>query len=150
ANNGRGRRCIRGTPGVEYGYVYRRGAMGTLPTKCIRVRQRVLRQVRTRLAPARAGRAANLEEPSMNDRQPGLQTRAIHAGAPTPRIGGAVNVPIFQSSVFEQARAGAYHDIVYPRLSTTPTHLALGRKLAALEGADLAFATSSGMAAITT
>jgi len=86
----------------------------------------------------------------MNDRQPGLQTRAIHAGAPTPRIAGAVNVPIFQSSVFEQARAGAYHDIVYPRLSTTPTHLALGKKLAALEGADVAFATSSGMAAITT
>lgn len=80
----------------------------------------------------------------------GLQTRAIHAGSPTPRIHGAVNVPIFQSSVYEQQDAADYHGIVYPRLSTTPTHLALGRKLAALEGADLAFATASGMAAITT
>jgi cystathionine beta-lyase/cystathionine gamma-synthase len=80
----------------------------------------------------------------------GLQTRAIHAGAPEPRFAGAVNVPIFQSSVFGQSRTASYHDIKYPRLSTTPTHLALGRKLAALEGADLAFATASGMAAITT
>src|SRR5882672_10837955 len=79
-----------------------------------------------------------------------LQTRAIHAGAPSPRLCGAVNVPIFQSSVFEQQRVAAYADIVYPRLSTTPTHLALGRKLAALEGAELAFASASGMSAITT
>ncbi|MGE3171012.1 MAG: PLP-dependent aspartate aminotransferase family protein [Planctomycetota bacterium] len=82
--------------------------------------------------------------------EPGLQTLAIHAGTPAPRIHGAVNVPVFQSTVFEQEDPGAYADIVYPRLSTTPTHLALGRKLAALEGADLAFATASGMAAITT
>lgn len=80
----------------------------------------------------------------------GLQTLAVHAGTPEPRFAGAVNVPIFQSSVFTMKDVASYHDIAYPRLSSTPTHLALGRKLAALEGAELAFATASGMAAITT
>jgi len=82
-------------------------------------------------------------------RAPGLATRAIHAGAPAERFAGAVNVPIFQSSVFTQSRVGDYHEIAYPRLSTTPTHQALGRKLAALEGAEAAFVAASGMAAIT-
>lgn len=83
-------------------------------------------------------------------RTPGLQTLAIHSGNDGQRVLGAVNTPIFQSSVFEQRAVDSYHDIVYPRLSTTPTHLALGRKLAALEGTELAFAAASGMAAITT
>jgi cystathionine beta-lyase/cystathionine gamma-synthase len=78
----------------------------------------------------------------------GLQTRAIHAGTPDQRFAGAINVPIFQSSVFACRDVADYHDIAYPRLSTTPTHRALGRKLAALEGAESAFAAASGMAAI--
>lgn len=86
----------------------------------------------------------------MPDQQLRPATLAIHGDPDRPRIHGAVNVPIFQSTVFEQSRPGVYDDIVYPRLSTTPTHLALGQKLAALEHADLAFATASGMAAITT
>lgn len=86
----------------------------------------------------------------MPDHDHGLQTLAIHAGQPSPRFAGALNVPIFQSSVFAMKDVADYHDIAYPRLSTTPTQLALGRKLAALEGAELAFATASGMAAIGT
>lgn len=85
-----------------------------------------------------------------NDRSPGLATLCIHGGTPKVRLHGAVNVPIFQSTVFAQRGEGGYHNIAYPRLSTTPTHLALGQKLAAMEGAELAFATASGMAAITT
>jgi cystathionine beta-lyase/cystathionine gamma-synthase len=85
-----------------------------------------------------------------NDRSPGLATLCVHGGDPEVRLHGAVNVPIFQSTVFAQRGEGGYHAIAYPRLSTTPTHLALGKKLAALEGAELAFATASGMAAITT
>src|SRR5262249_2247086 len=79
----------------------------------------------------------------------GLSTRAIHGAPGTERFAGAINVPIFQSSVFAQTKVGDYHAIAYPRLSTTPTHKALGQKLAALEGAELAFVSGSGMAAIT-
>ena len=78
----------------------------------------------------------------------GIQTRAIHGGTPDQRFAGAINVPIFQSSVYETKDVGDYSDIVYPRLSTTPTHKALGQKLASLENAEFAFATASGMAAI--
>lgn len=79
-----------------------------------------------------------------------MQTAAVHAGVPRPRIGGAINVPIFQTSVFEQTGGGAHHDIVYPRLNNLPNHKALGRKLAALEGGECAVVTGSGMAAIST
>jgi cystathionine gamma-synthase/cystathionine gamma-lyase/cystathionine beta-lyase len=44
----------------------------------------------------------------------------------------------------------AYHDIPYIRLNSTPSQRYLHDKLAALEGAEAALATSSGMAAVTT
>ena len=59
-------------------------------------------------------------------------------------------MPIFQSSTFEYAGAKSYHDIKYIRLNNTPNHKALHEKLAALENAEAALVTSSGMAAITT
>ncbi len=79
-----------------------------------------------------------------------LETKLIHAGEPEPRISGAVNVPIFQSAMFEYAGEGDYHDIRYIRLNNTPNHVALHRKLAALENAEAALVTASGMAAIST
>lgn len=79
-----------------------------------------------------------------------LDTRAIHAGEPRPRIAGAVSLPIFQSATFESAPGTDYHDLGYIRLSTTPNHVALHRKLADLEGGESALVTASGMAAITT
>jgi cystathionine beta-lyase/cystathionine gamma-synthase len=78
-----------------------------------------------------------------------FETRLIHAGTAEPRVGGAAVLPIFQSTVFEQPEDVPYDRIVYPRLSTLPNHRALGDKLASLEGAESAFVTSSGMAAIT-
>src|SRR5437870_3256553 len=75
-------------------------------------------------------------------------TLLIHAGEPRPRDGGAVAMPIYQSSTFEETEARGYHDIRYARLSNTPSHEALHRKLAALEEAEAALATASGMAAI--
>ncbi len=81
----------------------------------------------------------------------GLQTRAIHAGRIEPRIEGAAVLPIFQSSVFEHAgERGDYHDVRYPRLNNLPNQLVLGRRLAALEGAESGLVTASGMAAIST
>src|SRR5436305_7157363 len=75
-------------------------------------------------------------------------TLLIHAGEPRPRNAGAVTMPIYQSSTFEEMEGRGYHDIRYARLSNTPSHDALHGKLAALEGAEAALATASGMAAV--
>jgi cystathionine beta-lyase/cystathionine gamma-synthase len=79
---------------------------------------------------------------------PHLDTQIIHAGEPVPRICGAATPPIFQTTVFQHGGGGDYHDIPYPRLSNLPNHRILHEKLAALEGAEEALVTSSGMAAI--
>jgi len=79
-----------------------------------------------------------------------FETKLIHTGEPRPRINGAINVPIFQSSTYEYTGEGSYHDVRYLRLSNTPNHLALHEKLAALEGSEAALVTSSGMSAIAT
>ena len=78
----------------------------------------------------------------------GLETRLIHAGEPEPRIGGAVSMPIFQSSTFEYGGQASYHDLKYIRLNNTPNHTALHQKLAAIENAPAALVAASGMAAI--
>lgn len=79
-----------------------------------------------------------------------LDTRLIHAGEPMPRIEGAVSLPIFQSATFQYGGQADYHALRYIRLNNTPNHLALHQKLAALENAEAALVTASGMAAITT
>jgi len=77
-----------------------------------------------------------------------LQTRLIHAGDVHPRFAGAVTLPIFQSSTFEYGGEKKYEDVRYIRLNNTPNHAALGKVLAAIEGAEAAIVTGSGMAAI--
>lgn len=77
-----------------------------------------------------------------------LETKLIHAGEPEPLIGGAVSMPVFQSSTFEYTGASSYNDLKYIRLNNTPNHVALHQKLAALENAEAALVTASGMAAI--
>src|SRR2546421_12363283 len=79
-----------------------------------------------------------------------IETKLIHAGEPEPRILGAVSIPIFQTAMYEYAGEQSYHDIRYIRLNNSPNHLALHRKLAALENAEAALVAASGMAAITT
>ena len=79
-----------------------------------------------------------------------IATKLIHAGEPSPRVGGAVVMPIFQSATFEYGGQASYHDLTYIRLNNTPNHLALHRKLAALENGEAALVTASGMAAIAT
>lgn len=78
----------------------------------------------------------------------GIESKLIHSGEPDPPIEGAVTTPIFQSSTFETGDAKSYHDLRYIRLSNTPNHDVLHRKLAALENAEAALVTGSGMAAI--
>ena len=79
-----------------------------------------------------------------------LETKLIHAGEPDPLIHGAVSIPVFQSSTFEYTGANSYHDLKYIRLNNTPNHIAIHQKLAALENAEAALVTASGMAAIST
>jgi cystathionine beta-lyase/cystathionine gamma-synthase len=79
-----------------------------------------------------------------------VDTKLIHAGELDPRVQGAISLPIFQSSTFEYTGQTSYHDLKYIRLNNTPNHLALGRKLAALENAEAAVVMSSGMASIST
>ena len=79
-----------------------------------------------------------------------LETKLIHAGEPDPLINGAVSMPIFQSAMFEYTGETSYHDLRYIRLNNTPNHIALHEKLAALENAEAALVTASGMAAIST
>jgi len=77
-----------------------------------------------------------------------IDTKLIYAGQ--PRIAGAVEMPIFQSAMFEYTGESSYHDLGYIRLNNTPNHKALHAKLAVLEGAEDALIAASGMAAIST
>ena len=79
-----------------------------------------------------------------------IETKLIHAGEPEPRVMGAVSLPIFQTAMFEYAGEGSYHDIRYIRMNNSPNHVALHRKLSALENAEAGLVAASGMAAITT
>lgn len=79
-----------------------------------------------------------------------IETKLIHAGEPSPRIMGAVSMPIFQSTMFEYAGETSYHDLKYIRLNNTPNQVAVSQKLAASENAETALVTASGMAAIST
>ncbi len=86
----------------------------------------------------------------MSDTSSSLETKAIHAGEPRPRIQGAVALPIFQTAMCEYDGGTDYHNLKYLRLNNSPNHLALHAKLAALEGGEDALVAASGMAAITT
>jgi cystathionine beta-lyase/cystathionine gamma-synthase len=79
-----------------------------------------------------------------------IETKAIHAGEPNPRVGGAVVMPVFQSAMYVTAGEKSYDDTTYIRLNNTPNAQALGEKLASLENGEAALVTASGMAAIST
>jgi cystathionine beta-lyase/cystathionine gamma-synthase len=79
-----------------------------------------------------------------------MDTVAVHGGERRPGPDGSVVFPIFQGTVYEIEPGTDYHDMKYLRLNSTPSQVYLHDKLAALEGAEAAVATSSGMAAITT
>jgi cystathionine beta-lyase/cystathionine gamma-synthase len=86
----------------------------------------------------------------MSGKDLSIDTKLIHAGEPTPRIAGAVSMPIFQTAMFEYSGEKTYDQIRYIRLNNTPNHIALHAKLAAVENAEAALVAASGMAAITT
>src|SRR6516165_6555934 len=79
-----------------------------------------------------------------------MDTVAVHGGEPRPGPDGSAVFPIYQGTVYEVEPGTGYHDLKYIRLNSTPSQRYLHDKLAALEGAEAAVATSSGMASVTT
>lgn len=79
-----------------------------------------------------------------------IDTVAVHGGEHRPGPEGSVVFPIYQGTVYSVEPGTGYHDIPYIRLSSTPSQRYLHDKLAALEDAEAAVATASGMAAVTT
>jgi len=84
----------------------------------------------------------------VSDRKPGFATRAIHDGQAPDPLTGAVNVPIYLTSTYQQEAIGKNKGHEYARL-TNPTRDALEESMASLEGGTSAHAFASGMAAIT-
>ena len=78
----------------------------------------------------------------------GFATRAIHDGQASDPLTGAVNVPIYLTSTYQQEEIGKNKGHEYARL-TNPTRSALEESLASLEGGSSAHVFGSGMAAIT-
>jgi cystathionine beta-lyase/cystathionine gamma-synthase len=84
----------------------------------------------------------------MSDPKQGFATRAIHDGQHSDPLTGAVNVPIYLTSTYQQEAIGKNKGHEYARL-TNPTRDALEESLCSLEGGTSAHCFASGMAAIT-
>ena len=90
----------------------------------------------------------------MNDRAPGFDTLAIHAGATPDPATGARATPIYQTTSFvfdDVDHAASLFGLqafgnIYTRI-TNPTNAVLEERIAALEGGTAALAVASGHAA---
>ncbi|WP_369192330.1 PLP-dependent aspartate aminotransferase family protein [Streptomyces sp. R08] len=89
------------------------------------------------------------------DRSLAAETLAVHAGSYEDPVTGSVGTPIFQTTTFllDDASYGAFSDgslrdvPIYTRYGN-PSQWSVQEKIAALEGAESAVVTSSGMSAI--
>lgn len=77
-----------------------------------------------------------------------IESALIHGGIYGDKYTGAVNVPIYQTSTYEQPELGRNTGWEYSRTGN-PTRAALEALIAELEGGKTGFAFGSGMAAIT-
>ncbi len=77
-----------------------------------------------------------------------INTALIHGGISTDERTGAVNVPIYQTSTYQQDGLGKMRGYEYSRTGN-PTREALEALIAELEGGYAGFAFGSGMAATT-
>jgi cystathionine beta-lyase/cystathionine gamma-synthase len=90
----------------------------------------------------------------MKERQFQPETKAVHGGESLDKRNAPLAQPIYQTSSFqvtdsdEQVRA-THTDMFYTRYGN-PTHTAVEKRIAELEGADTALLFASGMNAITT
>jgi len=76
----------------------------------------------------------------------GRSTIAVHGRRPTPADWAPVVTPIYQSTTFVNP-VGSDEEVLYTRYGNNPNQVELGRKYAALEGAEDAVFVASGMAA---
>jgi len=74
-------------------------------------------------------------------------TQAVHAGSRRELGFGGINTPIFTSSAIEYLDDS---EVRYPRYFNTLNNLIVAEKIAALEHAEAALVTSSGMSAVST
>ncbi len=83
-----------------------------------------------------------------------FDTRVVHDGQPNDPLTGAISFPIYQTSTFSQAEAGAPMEYMGRTLSyarsENPTRTALENAVASLEGGAFGLAFSSGLAAVNT
>ena len=77
-----------------------------------------------------------------------IEFALIHGGVSTDAATGAVNVPIYQTSTYQQQGLGENTGWEYSRTGN-PTRAALEALIAELEGGTAGFAFASGMPAIT-
>lgn len=77
-----------------------------------------------------------------------IESALIHGGIYGDKHTGAVNVPIYQTSAYEQPEPGRNTGWEYSRTGN-PTGAALEALISELEGGTAGFAFGSGMAAIT-
>lgn len=77
-----------------------------------------------------------------------FETRAIHDGQEPDSVTGAVTVPVYQTSTYQQDGIGRPRGYEYSRTGN-PTRHALEQALASLEGGRYGLAFASGVAATT-
>ena len=91
-----------------------------------------------------------------DNKQPCLETLAVHAGVHPDPITGAIMTPIFQTSTYVQNAADIHAERGAPQpfydysRSGNPTRTALEESIAALEGATYGFSFASGLSATDT
>lgn len=78
--------------------------------------------------------------------RPGRSTLAIHGPPHRGEDGSPAVTPIYQSSTFRNA-PGSEAEVLYTRYGNNPNQLEIGRRYAALEGAERAVFVASGNAA---
>ena len=89
---------------------------------------------------------SNSFEPLTNEQ---VEDLLVHAGPDGDPATGSVNVPIYQTSTFRQAKLGGEPEWEYARTGN-PTRAAFERVIAQLENGLAGFAFASGMAAVST
>ncbi len=82
----------------------------------------------------------------MKQRELGLSTRAVHGPLVRRASHSPITTPVFQSSTFIN-QVGSSDEVLYTRHGNNPNQLEIGKRLAALEGAEGAIFLSSGMGA---
>ena len=87
-----------------------------------------------------------MTDPKPEGRRPGPSTLGIHGGAHPRQAGDPVVPPIVQSATFMWGQP-ADGELLYSRYGNNPNQLAVGRKIAALEGTEAGAVLASGMGA---